>query len=292
MKKLFLLLIFVNLLYSKSNEEYIIGISVENNDFRMIKDIRLGFRKIFSNTLIADNKKIGIRFYNNTKNLILDFTVNNEVDILTIQGLNYLQYQDKIKKSSDSFFIIRDSNNEYKQYYLISNKSSNINSIKDIKNKKLTFYFENNMIKVWLDKLSLESNKKAYKNIIKEEIEKESESLALLDVYFKKADFTIVSKLAWETMIELNPNIKKRVKIVKKSDKIFFFSVGFLKKERNKELKEIFFNLTSSYTFKEKINELLFLAKAHSMKMEKKTYLNKIEKFYSDYLKLKKQYNQ
>lgn len=290
MKKLLFIAFLFNILFANNDLVYTIGVSVENNDYRMIKDVRLGFGKIFNNSKVGE-KKLKVKFYDNAKKLISDFTKNEKIDILTIQGLNYLKNSTEIKNNADTIFIIRDSENDYKQYYFIANKNSNINSIKDIKDKRLALYFENYMIQVWLDKLSLQSNKRSYKTLIKEETKKKTESLAILDVYFKKSDFAIISRLAWETMIELNPSLVKKVKIVQKSEKIFFFSVAFLKKKKNKELEKVFLRITKEEKFKSKINQLLMLAKAHSMEIKDKNYLNKIENFYKEYLELKKRYN-
>ncbi len=294
MIKLFLLLISFNLCILQANEkvEYTLGINVENNDFRKIKDIRLGFQKIFADALNIYHKKLNLTFYESTEEIISDFTKSSKLDILAIKAIDYLKNQKEINNNSKKFFIIKDSIRDYKQYYLIANTSSNINSIKDIKNKILTSYFENNTIRIWLDKLSLESNKKSYKNLIKLEIKKRSESLAILDVYFKKSDFAIISRSAWEIMIELNPTLKKKIRIIKKSDEIFFFAVAFFKKSRTKELENTFNELTTIEKLKSKVQDILVLAKAHSIKFVQKDYLKEIELFYKEYLELKKRYNQ
>ncbi len=38
----------------------------------------------------------------------------------------------------------------------------------------------------------------------------------ILNIYFNKADFSVVSKTVYRDMILLNPSIEKRIKVIKK----------------------------------------------------------------------------
>ena len=269
------------------DKEYDIGLLIEKHNFREMKDIRLGLKRIFTKAQEIKKEVLNISFYQNSDEIINDFVYEKKLDIINVMPIDYLNNRDLIYKHSDSFWIIKDSKNNYKQYYIISNVESGINDISDIENKKIVTYLSDNLARIWLDKLSLEINRKSYTTLIGKEITTKSSSKPILDIFFKKSDIAVVTKLSWEVMKELNPGIMKKIKIIKKSEPIFFLTLGFFHKDSSKSLRKKFKKAIVDPVFEDNLEELLALVKSKEFMFVDDSYFTPIHKFYDEYLELK-----
>ena len=136
------------------------------------------------------------------------------VDCGMEQGPDYYENKDVLRKISKNYWTATFSNEEFTQFYLITQIDSNINSIKDISNKKISLELYDKEPEVWINKLTLLNNKKSIESISSKIIKEGKESTVLLNVFFKKTDLAVVSSETWDDMIKLNPSISKKLKII------------------------------------------------------------------------------
>ena len=67
------------------------------------------------------------------------------------------------------------------------------------------------------------------------EVSLKKQASIVYKVFFKKNTFAVVPKVTYETVAELNPQIKRKVKILRKSKAIFVSLVGLFNKNMNKK---------------------------------------------------------
>lgn len=105
-------------------------------------------------------------------------------------------------------------------YHFIVNKSDDITDISQLRNETINVLSRENQNAplYWLDKLLAEkklgSSKKFFKNIF---IDYKATNV-FLPVYFKKAKACLITDVALNLMVELNPSIKNSIKILNTSD--------------------------------------------------------------------------
>ncbi len=60
--------------------------------------------------------------------------------------------------------------------------------------------------------------------------------------FFNKNNVSIINRDLYHSMLELNPQIKNQIEVVKESKKIFFIGMGIVRKDLTKEHKKNYKN--------------------------------------------------
>ncbi len=226
-------------------------------------------------------------FLKNEKEEIESFKKNKDINILMTYTSTYLRNKEFFKSISKEMFSMIGAKKDFAQYYLVSNKTSNIKTIKDLKNKKYAAFNGNENYTMWLDYLTLNKLGKPYKDVIKKKHYCTKEKSLILEVFFKKSDFTIISKKIYEDMLLLNPSLEKELNIIEKSKAIFTTSITFIHKNSSKKVVDDYYR---AYINKGSIKRFEYLfGFIDADKMEKIEFkdLKPLEDFYDKYLKLK-----
>jgi hypothetical protein len=276
---------------SHAEEKLVFGITILTesvSDQNRIKKLSLN---LLAKMREYYKRDFDVVYYKDEKSLLKDFKERKNINALVISLEFYFDNKDLLKKISKKPFIYKHSSVSNSQLYLISNKNSKINSFSDIRNKIFmnTIYMQN--YSIWLDYLSLKKLNKSYKDIIKDEIADSKSSKALLDVYFNKADFTIIEKDIYEDMLLLNPTLQKNLTIIEKSPEIFFSSITTIHNDTSPELIDILNEILDNKNFKDDFREFLKLINLDSASRIKFEDLKEIETFYNEYKSLKKKNN-
>lgn len=228
---------------------------------------------------------IDITFVDNINNVKKDFKkYNNFVAYSTffLENINFF------KENGKATFIFNDTENNLSQYYLVASKKSGIKTISDLKGKVLNSLMTTNYYNMWLDYLSLKEFGKPYREIIKKEISEVKQNKKLLNVYFNKADFTVVSKVAYDDVLLLNPSIIKNLVIVKKSEPIFFYAIGVFHKNTPDSLINKFFSTLNKQENANGLSSIYKLIGINNIKKREFKDFDKLIEFYNEYKKLKK----
>ena len=237
------------------------------------------------------NYDVDVVFENNPDLIFDDFKNRQIYEMIVVDPYYFSKNKNKIKSVSANYWSIALSKNNFIQYYLIAKKDLDFRDFKDNKNKilalrKLKYNFD-----AWIDKESYLSNKRSYKKSVKKVLYEKEESSALLQVIFNKADLAMISRKTWNTMVELNPGIEKKVKIVAKSKEIYLPVIGFFNKNIKKTKTDDFFNIALNLKDFPTNEQMRILFKFdHVFKLNKKE-LDDLELFYDEYEKLKLKYD-
>jgi hypothetical protein len=161
--------------------------------------------------------------------------INKKVDFITTSVDDYIRLDiaDKFspffagsmsEKSAPEFLLLYDANQDLRTILSKTNISLAVST-----ETQLSIGF------IWGTVYLNETHKIKFSNISTTDLKKES--LAIYNVFFKKNDFCVVSRNAYETLIELNPQIKSKVKLLATSIPLISNSM-FIHNDFNKTLSD------------------------------------------------------
>lgn len=287
--KLLLILILSLSLHAKYEFETKFGFLSEGTILSSFKDARVALKVWFEDTANKYNAKSTVEFYDTSESLYTELK-NRELDMVVVDLPFFIKNKKDILKTSNNFWSLSTVDDKYTQYYLIAKKSIGAKSFKDIKGKVLSLEKGTLGAYVWGDKNSYLSNKASINKSTKQIQEKKKESFAILSVFFNKSDFAIIRKKTWDILTELNPSIKKKIEIIKKSERNLIPFIGVFHKDTDKKVTDLFFKLSKKLKNVEGIEKMVELLKLNSIFKIEDEYLDVIDKYYSEYFILKKKY--
>lgn len=265
------------------------GFLSHSNNVSHFKDARDSLSNWINDMGISNDLKVYSQFYTSIEELISNYS-KNQLDMIVMPLADYYENKDVLRKISKNYWTATFSNEEFTQFYLITQIDSNINSIKDISNKKISLELYDKEPEVWINKLSLLNNKKSIESISSKIIKEGKESTVLLNVFFKKTDLAVVSSETWDDMIKSNPSISKKLKIIEKSEKNNIPFVGFFHKNVQEKKMNDFFKVTGNIEKSVRSEELMTLLKFKKFFKIDDLYLSKMEIYYTEYFELRNRY--
>lgn len=284
MIKIFLL-IFINIFMFADSTTTTFGVLIKkfhnNNYLELIINV---IEKNFQDK--NHTIKVKIKIYKN-KDLLFNDLRNEKLKGIIINPFIYFENKKIVHKLTKDRWSLSFNNQDTEEYYLLANaKEKNI--FKNINKYKLITLDGLDNSYTWF-KYLIYKNK--YKNIQeKDHLFFTKENKIIYNIFFNQKSLGVITKVAYDTMIELNPQLKKKVKIIKKSDKIFISFLGFSHFNITKEETEYL------YSFSSKIKDFLGdsqlastsnISISHSFDKHK---IKKLEDFHRKYIRLKNNY--
>lgn len=294
MRFLICLLLFITVGYGINNTNQKVinyGLYLDGVLLSGEKDVRVAINLWLNHFIRLDNKKINVNLYDDLDKLIEDFTQNKTVNIIGFDSISYLERQHLLKNHYQEIFTFANSKEEYVQYYLIANK---YRRLAEIKNRILCMKKGDSAARIWIDYLVHKklNGHKHYTELIKKEITIKKQSQAVLNTFFGKANFAVVTKNVWDTIVKINPKIKSRLNVVEKSPKIFTTSIGLIAKSISKEIVNEFKKSIDEVNHSVKGRQILDLLKVKRVLMVDETYFNKLGLFYNHFLQIESTLNE
>lgn len=289
--KLFLIIIISFSVYcysdeSKLSNKIVIGISLNSGLLTKFKDANLAITTWVAEVGKVQNIDVKVILYDDDNNILNDYK-NKKVDIAVIDIPFYFRNKINLDNNTIARWGLSIDNEKFAQYYLVGN-SSKSNGFKDLKSKTLSIKEKDSLGLIWLDKNSLQNNNIKAKNILKDlKIEKDDRRV-ILDVYFGKSDYGIVSKKAWEIIVSLNPSITKKVNILEKSEDIFIQNIGIYSKYGDERTRKLFFEKTKNLEELSGVKKIIDNLKFNYIYTIDDVFLEKLEKYFDEYLELEK----
>lgn len=231
-------------------------------------------------------------FYEDDEKAYKDFIVNESLDMVIVNLPMFFEHYDEIRAKSDSFWSIAYNEYKYKRYYLIARNEADMTSIKDVKNKVLTVQKKDSIAKVWIDKLALETFEQGIEKVTQQYIMQKEDSTAVLNVFFKTSDFAVISEMTWDTMVELNPAISKKLKIIEQSKPIHIPYIGFFSKKATPLNKEAFFELSADFQNLPRSSQIMTMLKFNRIFKVDEPAIAHLKTYFDDYFMLKQKYGE
>lgn len=289
--KILIILFFVINLFASEKFTYDVkfGFLQTGTVLANFKDARKSLSKWLNDIAKEDNARVEVFYYKDSNSLYKDFKAK-KISMIVLDMDYFFKKKKEISLIGGDFWSLTNKNNIYTQFYLIANKSINAKSFKDIRNRSLSIKENDLAARSWLNKRSLLSNKRSSRKVLNKIKSVNKESTSLLNVFFKKTDFAIVTKKTWNTMIELNPTIKKKVAVISKSKEIHLPFIGLFAKDADKKAMNSFFSLSKDMKSLTGGENIISLLKFNLLLKIDELSLYALENYYNEYFDLQKKY--
>lgn len=160
---------------------------------------------------------------------------NKSADIIGLFTIDYIKFISELPITP--IFIIQKNLKPGVKYILVVNKNSKIKSLSDLNSKKIltSFNRENEITEKWLYvEMKKEKIIDPYR-IIDNFIKTKKPTKRLFQVFLGNADGCIISESQYESMCELNPQLKRQLEILQESPN-FLTEIYFMNNNSQKEV--------------------------------------------------------
>ncbi len=224
--------------------------------------------------------------YNDAKDLVDNFYKENLADI-TLNPVDFQKYRSKLPIYP--VLVSSGLNGPLEKYLILVRKDDGIKQLSDLKDKKLgTLQNEMNPIPdMWLEVI-IGSNRLPNKSkLFKYMTFGKTEAQLILSLFFKQLDVCVVSESAFETMSELNPQIKNQIQILQSSPGYPMAVSAFTDKFKDSKFSSNLFNILIKLNTYSKGKQLFALTKTVKIVPYKEEYMDSLKKLIRDYNKLR-----
>ncbi len=221
-----------------------------------------------------------ILFYIDFSQLKKDTQEKGKIDTLITSSYAYMLHPDFYKKYFNKGWIKTESDGKpFLSYVILKRKNTQVK-----KNSIAHYYKYSKISKIVIQKYSMEHNL----NLRYESTKKESKPA--LDLFFKKCDVAIVNEFSWKLMQELNPQLSHSLVAIHKTDRIFTPVFSLFSRKMEEKKKKLYLGAIKDIGISESGKQLMQIFKFNKLIKLNNSSLNKIEKFYKNFLALKKKY--
>jgi len=287
-KSLFILLISISL-YSEELVDGKMGILTNGITNASNKEYGILFGILLEKLSANEDVKSKLKYYEDEK-LILNEFIEHKLDYVAVNPIYYLKNQNLLDPYVKYYWSLRKYESKFQKMILVVRKDSKINSIKDLKQKRVKLEKNNFMGKLVLDKVVLEKTHIRYKHYIKSLDYTNTDLSAVLQVYFKKSDVAIIPQSAYDLICEMNPAIHKSIKVIYDTKHIFMPILSLVNNQSSKmlfpKMKKIFDNIHKSSAGK----NFFELIKMKNVDVISQKDLEPLKKYYEEYIILKNKY--
>lgn len=161
----------------------------------------------------------------------------DKLDFLSLSTLDYLELKDQVDFEPILMGSYKGAVGE--ENVLLVHRDLEGDDLAPLKNGRLIVYpgHRGEISKTWLSTLLLQQGDCVSERYFSEIRLANNPTQAVLQVFFHQADACIVHYYAYQTLAELNPQLKSQLKILRKSP-IFAYGLNLLNKRFNPEMKE------------------------------------------------------
>ena len=199
------------------------------------QNVNLGFRSVFNEVLASENIKCDFKNFDNSDELASAIK-NNQANAFFGSPLEFLKSEAYLRTTPIASSVF--SNQLKLRILLVVRKDSGIDSLQQLKNKKLTTqkWLELDMGGLYLETLLLENKLPVTKNFFSEIQNTDTSNRALVDLFFKKTDATLINENQFDIAAELNPQLRMQTKILMASEPYLIFLAAMSKNTPEEEV--------------------------------------------------------
>lgn len=202
------------------------------------QNINIGFSKVFNEILSSENVKCDFKSTDSSEELYAAIQAN-QVNAFFGSPVEFIQAEQYFLDSPLASGVF---DRELKsKVYLLVRKDSGINSITQLKGKKLVTskWTTGDLGGLYLETLLLEHKQDLPKQFFSEILTPETSNQALVELFFKKADVALVNANQFDIAAELNPQLRSNIKILSESEPYLIFVTALSKNTPTQEIKAI-----------------------------------------------------
>lgn len=164
--------------------------------------------------------------------------LKNEFDLISVPSDQFFELNKFV--DLEPCLKVVSSEEYFSQYALISSHLKGINSIPDVKNKSfaIPLGYKDWLVEKWIDVLLRRNKLNGIEKTFNAVNLYNNESKVVYDIFFSKIDCGVVRISTLNTLFELNPQLKKSIKVLASSPQ-FIPSILSYRKDRKSELLDL-----------------------------------------------------
>ncbi len=276
-------ILFNTLLAKEPNMSLSIGYYLPSISDTNLKDIKISLN--FWASEVSKNSNINLKsyFYKNIKKLKSDLK-NKKIDLVTASTL-VLAKDFKPGTFQDGFKSIGTNPKAQNRLLLLIQKDKPYKKLKDLRHKTIARIANQDIESLYLNVKLQESFHQNANQFFKKNIFLKNYAKAILKLFFKKADVALVTQEAFDLASELNPQIKKRLKVIDRYD-VKLITMGLFRKDVSKNIIDKFMSTVVKLHLTPRGKQILTIYKADHIISGKVSELISIKKLYRKYLTL------
>ncbi len=232
------------------------------------------------------NVKTAATLYSDVESIVSDLSAKR-LDMVSSSVLDYYRISSQVE--TELAYTNTYKGRKAKRSILLVNTQSGIDGLDDLKGKRLMMCPADTIGYIFINTLLLRNNNlpadqyfSSIRNISKP-------SKMILDLFFKKSDACLVDNWTFGTMSELNPQIKKQLKMITESPEIVT-SVTFFRKAFGENIKRDIKEIASATGKSTYGQQLLMIFKSDDIAKLEASDLDSFKRLYEEYEKLTKQW--
>jgi len=288
----FILLFFFFVTLSSAQETKLIAFYTKNIAKVSNKDVQIAIRKI----LQTGSQKSGINLqeeFPKSISNIIDSFINGKYALITLNTYDVLQNYEKISPYIGKIWsIAKKKRSPEMRYLLLVKKRDPIESSVLHRGARVAMLNFDYMQNIYLESYLLENYHQSSKEFFKKLSFYSSSSQVILKLFFSKVDACVISEHAYNIAVELNPQLKKHIKILASSKKIFP-SVGLtISRKGDREIAKLYDTFSRDKNDIKTLSNVLMLYKAEAIVPFSQEKMDRLYAFYKHYHALKAEHEQ
>ncbi len=195
--------------------------------------------KILSSKFIDEsglNYEPEVNIFNDLKTLHGE-VIEDKLDLVFMVTPEYLKIKDEVQIYPFTVPLIQEG--VYSKFILLIKKNNGINSLADLRNKKIivqsNFNKENSLVFMWLDLILMKELGEKHNTFFSDVEIIQKGSKVVLPVFFNNTDACIVFDYTYNTLIELNPQIERQLDTLKMSPQYMYSLACITTSPKNNE---------------------------------------------------------
>jgi ABC-type phosphate/phosphonate transport system substrate-binding protein len=227
--------------------------------------------------------------FEDSDDLIKNYAKEN-LAVITLSSIDFLA--NKTKLSLNPVLVSSGKVDPLETYLILIKNDDNIKDIADLVGKKIGMLPKGNdpIPQMWLNVLLGNSKIVAKDKLFSSVTIDKTESQLILSLFFGQINSCLVSKTAFETMVEINPQIGNRLKVLKSSPRYLKAVSSFTNKFRKSKFSDGLLKHLTSLDAYPSGKQLFTLTKTAKIILYKEEYLDNVKVLISDYNKLPKRW--
>lgn len=192
------------------------------------QNVTLGFSSAFNSMLGTQNVKCDFKSFDSSDELAKAIE-QNQVNAFFGSPVEFLKAESYFLENPIASGII--GNQLKSRILLVVRAESEIKSLAQLRGKKLSIqkFIANDLGGLYLETLLLENKLPLIKNFFLETQSSETSNRALVDLFFKKVDATLLSENYFQIAVELNPQLLLQTRILVASEPYLIFVAALRK---------------------------------------------------------------
>lgn len=200
------------------------------------KDAEIAFNAVLEELMASSPLRLRVTIYPSIQDVAAAMD-KNEINGFFGTPLEYTHFADRL---GEEIMATRFENLPLQQQVLLLTRKGDAGKpLAQMRNKRLALSRFQDIEELFLNTLLLRQGLPEIAGFFAQRSEPKNPNVAIMDVYFGKADLTIVSERDFQTAVELNPQIGNELVIQHKSPPVLQYIGGVSKTIDRKKLREL-----------------------------------------------------